>query len=76
MHAAHKMHLVARRAQAVHLAGQHFDCAAGDRLHTASPYKYSVEGFRALAAPSGFVPEAVWRDPQRLCSAHWLKSKA
>lgn len=76
VHRRIEMHLVARRAQAVHLAGQRFDFAAGDSLHTESSYKYSVEGFRALAAQSGFVPEAVWCDPQHLFSVHWLKSTA
>ena len=76
VHQRIEMHLVARRAQHVHLAGRRFDFAAGDSLHTEYSYKYTVEGFRALAAESGFVPEAVWCDPQRLFSVHWLRSTA
>jgi hypothetical protein len=31
-----------------------------------------VEGFRTLAAQAGFTPRAVWCDPARLFSLHWL----
>lgn len=76
VHQRIEMHLVARRAQHVHLAGRRFDFAAGDSLHTESSYKYTVEGFRALAAQAGFVPEAVWCDAGPLFSVHWLRSTA
>jgi dimethylhistidine N-methyltransferase len=76
VHQRIEMHLVARHAQHVHLAGRRFDFAAGDSLHTEYSYKYTVEGFRALAAESGFAPEAVWCDPDRLFSVHWLRSTA
>lgn len=76
VHQRIEMHLVARRAQHVHLAGRRFDFAAGDSLLTEYSYKYTVDGFRALAAASGFIPQAVWCDPQCLFSVHWLKSSA
>jgi uncharacterized SAM-dependent methyltransferase len=76
VHQRIEMHLVARRAQHVHLAGRRFDFAAGDSLHTEYSYKYTVDGFRALATESGFTPEAVWCDPDRLFSVHWLRSTA
>jgi dimethylhistidine N-methyltransferase len=76
VHQRIEMHLVARHAQHVHLAGRRFDFAAGDSLHTEYSYKYTIESFRALAAESGFAPEAVWCDPDRLFSVHWLRSTA
>jgi hypothetical protein len=33
-----------------------------------------VEGLRALAAQAGFRPAAVWTDPERLFSVHWLQA--
>ena len=46
--------------------------AEGESLHTENSCKYTVEGFRHLAAQAGFVPGKVWCDPQRLFSVHWL----
>ncbi|RZT93640.1 L-histidine N(alpha)-methyltransferase [Rivibacter subsaxonicus] len=67
-----EMHLLSRRAQRVHLAGQAFDFAAGQGLHTENSYKYGVDGFRELAARAGFVPGPVWCDARRWFSLHWL----
>ena len=67
-----EMHLVSRRAQSVRLCGHAFDFAEGDALHTENSFKYSVAGFRALAEQAGYTPRAVWVDPQRLFSVHWL----
>ncbi|MDR6537231.1 L-histidine N(alpha)-methyltransferase [Variovorax soli] len=71
-----EMHLVSRRAQSVRLDGQRFDFEEGETLHTENSYKFTVEGLRALAVKAGLRPAAVWTDPERLFSVHWLQSPA
>jgi dimethylhistidine N-methyltransferase len=67
-----EMHLVSLCAQRVRLGGDSFEFAEGESLHTENSYKYSVDGFQALAQRAGFTPHAVWCDPQRRFSLHWL----
>ena len=50
--------------------------AQGERIHTEDSYKYSVEGFRALARAAGFRPTAVWTDKDQLFSIHYLETAA
>lgn len=71
-----EMHLVSRRAQRVHVAGQAFELPEGFALHTENSYKFTVEGLRALARQAGFEPGPVWVDEQRLFSVHWLQAPA
>jgi uncharacterized SAM-dependent methyltransferase len=71
-----EMHLVSRRAQAVTLDGQRFHFDEGETLHTENSHKFTVEGLRALAIEAGFRPAAVWTDPERLFSVHWLQAPA
>lgn len=67
-----EMHLVSRRRQEVRLAGRTFRFAAGEIIHTESSYKYTVDGFRDLAAQAGWRSKAVWLDAGRLFSVHAL----
>jgi len=67
-----EMHLVSRQAQNVRVCGREFAFAEGESIHTESSYKYSVAGFRALAAQAGFVPGPAWCDARTLFSLHWL----
>lgn len=67
-----EMHLVSRRRQIVHVAGQAFEFAQGESLHTENSHKYTVEGFRELAEQAGFVPGPVWMDDEERFSVHWL----
>jgi len=67
-----EMHLVSRRAQSVSLNGQVFGFEEGETIHTEYSHKFTVEGLRALAVRAGFRPGAVWTDPERLFSVHWL----
>jgi dimethylhistidine N-methyltransferase len=69
-----EMHLEARVAQQVGIAGRRFTFRAGETIHTENSYKWTVEGFRALAARAGFVPRSVMTDPQELFSLHWLEA--
>jgi len=68
-----EMHLVSRQQQAVVVAGQRFEFEEGDSMHTENSYKYTVDGFQALARRAGFVPAAVWTDAARRFSLHWLE---
>lgn len=70
------MHLVSRRAQQVQVSGERFDFDEGESIHTENSYKYSVEGFQALARRVGWVPQAVWTDGARRFSLHWLEPAA
>ena len=67
------MHLVSPRAQDVAIEGERFHFTAGESLHTENSYKYSAEGFRALAGRAGFCALALWTDPQALFSVHYLQ---
>lgn len=71
-----EMHLVSTEAQRISLDGRCFRFASGESIHTESSQKYTVDGFRALAASCGFRPCATWCDPDRLFSIHWLESTA
>lgn len=68
--------LLSRRAQAVRLDGRTFAFAAGDAIHIEDSHKYTVPGFRALAAQAGFAPVAAWTDPRNLFSIHCLRPTA
>lgn len=68
-----EMHLVSRRAQVVHIAGQRFRFDEGQSVHTENSCKYTVPGFQALACSAGWRPGAVWTDPERLFALHWLE---
>jgi dimethylhistidine N-methyltransferase len=67
-----EMHLVSRRAQTIRLGEQSFAFAEGESIHTENSYKYTREGFRALASAAGWTSLAVWTDPENLFSVHAL----
>ena len=69
-----EMYLMSLKRQSVTLAGQSISFAAGEAIHTEDSHKYSIESFRELSARAGFHPRAVWTDPDRLFSIHWLES--
>jgi dimethylhistidine N-methyltransferase len=68
-----EMHLEAKRAQSVTVEDRNFRLDAGERIHTENSYKFTVNGFRALARMAGFFPERVWLDKDRLFSVHLLR---
>jgi len=57
-----EMHLEARRAQCVAIAGRERVFVAGERIHTENSYKYSPEQFAALLRHAGFSDVALWQD--------------
>ena len=48
--------------QTVHLSGQAFDFAAGEKIITEYSYKHTLEGFTKLAATAGFEFAQMWTD--------------
>jgi L-histidine N-alpha-methyltransferase len=59
-----EMHLVSLARQAVRIGRHRFAFEPGETIHTENSSKYSVAGFRALAAGAGFRSAKVWRDAQ------------
>jgi dimethylhistidine N-methyltransferase len=59
-----EMHLEARRAVAVELAGQARRFAAGERIHTEDSYKWTPDGFAALLGKAGFARHRMWQDAE------------
>jgi L-histidine N-alpha-methyltransferase len=67
-----EMHLVSLERQVVNIGDHRFAFEAGESIHTENSYKYSIEGFRALARGAGFRGEKVWLDAKGLFSLHGL----
>ncbi|HSA90246.1 MAG TPA: L-histidine N(alpha)-methyltransferase [Burkholderiales bacterium] len=67
-----EMHLVSMGTQAVRLGKHRFGFAAGETIHTENSYKYSLDGFRSLAARAGFRGTKVWTDRRGLFALHGL----
>jgi len=70
-----EMYLISLKRQSVNLCGQRFEFAQGEPVHTEDSHKYTIESFREMAARAGFSPRAVWTDPDRLFSVHWLENR-
>ena len=67
-----EMHLVSLVPQTVNIGNYRFAFGTGESIHTENSYKYSIEGFRALARGAGFRGEEVWQDAKGLFSLHGL----
>ena len=67
-----EMHLASLRPQVVEFDGHAYGFEEGETLHTEYSHKFTADGLRALAVRAGFRPAAVWTDPDRLFSVHWL----
>lgn len=57
-----EMHLKSLDDRTVSIDGRRFDFAAGETIHSESSRKYSLDGFAAIAAASGWRFDAVWTD--------------
>ncbi len=68
-----QMFLVSRTRQTATIAGRRFAFAAGEAIHTEDSYKYTVDGFQALARSAGWTTVESWTDPARLFSLHYLR---
>ena len=71
-----EMHLVASRAQTVELDGRRYHVAEGESIHTENSYKYTLDGFRAVAGEAGWRTVRVSTDRDRLFSVHELRAAA
>lgn len=69
-----EMHLVSRAEQTVHIDGRAVRFVEGESIHTEDSHKYTIDGFRELAAEAGWSAEAVWTDPDDLFSIHFLRA--
>jgi len=67
-----EMHLVSLENQAVKIGRQRFRFERGESIHTENSYKYSIDGFRALAANAGFRQTKSWTDRKGLFALHGL----
>ena len=66
------MHLVSLAAQTARIGRHSFDFAPGETIHTENSYKYTIIGFRELAAAAGYQGFKVWTDRRRLFALHGL----
>ena len=62
------------RRQSARIAGQDFRFEEREIIRTQVSYKYTVEGFQALATQSGFEPLRAWRDDANLFSLHYFSA--
>jgi dimethylhistidine N-methyltransferase len=69
-----EMHLVSLARQSVRLGRHRFRFDVGESIHTENSYKYSVEGFRALASAAGFATRKVWTDRKGLFALYGLEA--
>jgi len=69
-----EMHLVSLTRQNVRIGRHRFAFEAGESIHTENSYKYSIEGFRALAAAAGYLGEKTWTDRRGLFALHALRA--
>jgi dimethylhistidine N-methyltransferase len=67
-----EMHLVSLARQRVRVGRHRFRFDVGESIHTENSYKYSVEGFRALASRAGFATGKVWTDRRGLFALYGL----
>ena len=67
-----EMHLRSTVRQSIQVDGYRFVFEKGETLHTENSYKYSVDGFTALAGRGGLRSVQVWCDEDDLFSVHYL----
>jgi dimethylhistidine N-methyltransferase len=70
-----EMHLVSRRDQTVHVAGQQIRFVRGETIHTENSYKHTPERFTAIAADAGWLCRGMWTDPARLFALYLLEPR-
>jgi dimethylhistidine N-methyltransferase len=69
-----EMHLVSLEKQTVKLAAHRFAFERGESIHTENSYKYSIEGFCALAMNAGFRQARCWSGRGGLFALHGISS--
>ena len=66
-----EMHVEARRAVTVAWPGGQRAFAQGERIHTESSYKWTVEGFSGLLQEAGFALPKVWTDSAQVAQGRF-----
>jgi L-histidine Nalpha-methyltransferase len=61
-----EMYVVSTIDQSVHIDDQQFDFRAGESILTEYSYKYTPEGFAAIARDAGFEFQKAWSDRKKL----------
>ncbi len=69
-----EMHLQARRATGVRWAGGERHFLAGERIHTESSYKYTLESFPRVLHEAGFRQVRHWTDAQGWFGVFWAQA--
>ena len=69
-----EMHLQSRKAQTVRLDGQALRFAAGETIHTENSYKYTPDGFAAMARQAGWQEVARWSDDAQRFGVQFLRA--
>ena len=67
-----EMHLRSACDQRASVAGRRFSFRAGETIHTENSHKYSLAGFRWIAARGGWQTLKSFADENRLFSLHLL----
>jgi len=71
-----EMHLVSLREQTARIGDASISFAWGETIWTESSYKYTLEGFKALAGEAGFRVARVWTDERQWFSVQYLVNVA
>jgi len=71
-----EMHLESLVDQQVEVAGVVHAFRRGETIHTENSYKYTPDGFRALAASSGYACGFTWTDAQEAFAIYHLMPDA
>jgi uncharacterized SAM-dependent methyltransferase len=66
-----EMYLDSLTDQSAEVGGKTFRFAEGESINTEHSYKYTLEGFAAMAQAAGFLVERVWMDPEGLFSVQY-----
>jgi dimethylhistidine N-methyltransferase len=66
-----EMHLDSLADQSVSISGESFSIHEGESILTEHSYKYTIDGFAALAESAGFRVHQVWTDPERMFSVQY-----
>ena len=70
-----EMYLISQIDQTVHIANHEFRFCSGEKIITEFSYKYTPEGFTALARDAGFEFARTWTDEARLFGVFYFTVK-
>ena len=69
-----EMHLESLVDQVINIGGERFALKSGERICTEHSYKFSIDGFGALAEESGWALEESWTDREDLFAVLLLRT--